>query len=207
MGICSSCGPSTVATAKLILEDGRLEEFQVAVRVSQILQRNPSCFICNADDLGFDDHVSAINDDEELELGQLYFELPVSWLDSPIKAEEIAALAVKASSAVDWCSESMYVNCRPPQAADDEELQLGQIYFLMPLSKSHAPLSLQELCALAIKASSALAQPDTGYPSSKTLPYLRGNGQRFCKISIGFDIVGANFRQSGAAGKLSAKIQ
>ncbi|KAJ9152894.1 hypothetical protein P3X46_026402 [Hevea brasiliensis] len=100
MGICSSCGPSTVATAKLILEDGRLEEFQVAVRVSQILQRNPSCFICNADDLGFDDHVSAINDDEELELGQLYFELPVSWLDCPIKAEEIAALAVKASSAI-----------------------------------------------------------------------------------------------------------
>ncbi|KAJ9152893.1 hypothetical protein P3X46_026401 [Hevea brasiliensis] len=97
-------------------------------------------------------------------------------------------------------SESMYVNCRLPQVADDEELQLGQIYFLMPLSKSHAPLSLQELCALAIKASSALPQPDTGYPSSKTLPYLRGNGQRFCKISIGFDIVGANFRQSGAAG-------
>ncbi|KAJ9135567.1 hypothetical protein P3X46_032737 [Hevea brasiliensis] len=100
MGICSSFGPSTVATAKLILEDGRLEEFRVPVRVSQILQRNPSCFICNADDLDFDDHVSAINDDEKLELGQLYFELPVSWLDTPIKAQEMAALAVKASLAV-----------------------------------------------------------------------------------------------------------
>lgn len=100
MGICSSSGPSTTATAKLILEDGRLEQFHVPVRVSQILQRNPSCFICNADDLGFDDLVSAINDDEELELGQLYFELPVSWLDTPIKAQEMAALAVKASLAV-----------------------------------------------------------------------------------------------------------
>lgn len=100
MGICSSSGPSTTVTAKLILEDGRLEQFHVPVRVSQILQRNPSCFICNADDLGFDDLVSAINDDEELELGQLYFELPVSWLDTPIKAQEMAALAVKASLAV-----------------------------------------------------------------------------------------------------------
>ncbi|XP_050233494.1 uncharacterized protein LOC126681981 [Mercurialis annua] len=103
MGICSSCQPKTslaLNTAKLILEHGRLQEFSSPVRVSHILRRNPNFFICNANDLAFNDHVLAINEDEELELGHLYFELPLNWLDSPITAQEIAALAVKASLAI-----------------------------------------------------------------------------------------------------------
>lgn len=49
-------------------------------------------------------------------------------------------------------SEAMYVGSRAPHVPGDEELQLGQIYFLMSSSKSETPLSLQDLCALAIKA-------------------------------------------------------
>ncbi|KAF2283635.1 hypothetical protein GH714_012841 [Hevea brasiliensis] len=48
----------------------------------------------------YDDVVSAINDDEELQLGQLYFALPLSLLKYPLQPEEMAALAVKASSAL-----------------------------------------------------------------------------------------------------------
>ncbi|KAH0977700.1 hypothetical protein GBA52_027419 [Prunus armeniaca] len=51
----------------------------------------------------------------------------------------------------------MYVGSCAPQVPKDEELRLGQIYFLMPLSQSKSPLSLQDLCSLAIKASAALA--------------------------------------------------
>ncbi|KAE8655127.1 hypothetical protein F3Y22_tig00117034pilonHSYRG00838 [Hibiscus syriacus] len=100
MGICSSCDSTHVATAKLILHDGRLQEFPYPVKASYVLQKNPMCFICNADEMEFDDIVSAIEEDEELQPGQLYFALPLSWLNYPLHAEEMAALAVKASSAL-----------------------------------------------------------------------------------------------------------
>ncbi|CAK9158724.1 unnamed protein product [Ilex paraguariensis] len=100
MGLCSSCESTSVATAKLILQDGRLQEFSYPVKVWYVLQKNPSCFICNSDEMDFDDVVSAIGDEEELQLGQLYFALPLSRLNYPLQAEEMAALAVKASSAL-----------------------------------------------------------------------------------------------------------
>ncbi|KAE8693299.1 pathoproteinsis-related protein PRB1-3-like [Hibiscus syriacus] len=100
MGIFSSCDSTHVATAKLILQDGRLQEFPYLVKVSYVLQRNPMCFICNSDEMEFDDVVSAIEEEEELQPGQLYFALPLSWLKHPLQPEEMAALAVKASSAL-----------------------------------------------------------------------------------------------------------
>ncbi|XP_023518464.1 uncharacterized protein LOC111781952 [Cucurbita pepo subsp. pepo] len=103
MGICSSSESTAVATAKLILNDGSLQEFSYPVKVSYVLQKNPSCFICNSDEMDFDDALSAISDDEELQLGQLYFALPLSRLKQPLQAEEMAALAVKANSALMKC--------------------------------------------------------------------------------------------------------
>ncbi|KAK2987498.1 hypothetical protein RJ640_012157 [Escallonia rubra] len=100
MGICSSCESTSVATAKLISQDGRLQEFSYPVKVSYVLQKNPSSFICNSDEMEFDDVVLPINDEEELQPGQLYFALPLSRLRHPLQAEEMAALAVKASSAL-----------------------------------------------------------------------------------------------------------
>ncbi|XP_010446732.1 PREDICTED: uncharacterized protein LOC104729489 [Camelina sativa] len=100
MGICSSSESTQVATAKLILQDGRMMEFANPVKVGYVLLKYPMCFICNSDDMDFDDAVSAISADEELQLGQIYFALPLSWLRQPLKAEEMAALAVKASSAL-----------------------------------------------------------------------------------------------------------
>ncbi|XP_062010881.1 uncharacterized protein LOC133727304 [Rosa rugosa] len=100
MGICSSTSSTQVATAKLILPDGKLQEYSYPVRVSYVLQKHPACFICNADEMDFDDVVSAVNDNDELHPGQLYFALPTSWLKHPLQAEEMAALAVRASSAL-----------------------------------------------------------------------------------------------------------
>ncbi|XP_057969828.1 uncharacterized protein LOC131158904 [Malania oleifera] len=100
MGICNSCESTSVATAKLILQDGRLQEFQYPVKVSYVLQTDPTCFICNSDEMDFGDVVAAISADEELQPGQLYFALPLSKLKRPLQAEDMAALAVKASSAL-----------------------------------------------------------------------------------------------------------
>ncbi|EEF43320.1 conserved hypothetical protein [Ricinus communis] len=104
------------STAKIVDRDGRLQEFKQPIKANYVLSQNPNCFLCS--------------------------------------------------------SESMYVNSPVSPVPDDEELQVGQIYFLMPLSKSHVLLSLQELCALAIKASAALAQSDPEYSSAKTVSYL-----------------------------------
>ncbi|KAK8674029.1 hypothetical protein V6N13_112333 [Hibiscus sabdariffa] len=57
-------------------------------------------------------------------------------------------------------SESMSIGTCVPPVPDDEELQPAQIYFLLPLSQSHKPLSLPDLCSLAIKASSGLRGMD-----------------------------------------------
>ncbi|XP_010026394.2 translation initiation factor IF-2 [Eucalyptus grandis] len=103
MGICHSSEPASTAadTAKLILQDGRLQEFAHPVRVSRVLQScDPACFICDSDDMGFDGVVSAVDGDEELRPGQLYFALPLSRLRRPLEAKEMAALAVKASLAM-----------------------------------------------------------------------------------------------------------
>ncbi|KAI4381673.1 hypothetical protein MLD38_007728 [Melastoma candidum] len=97
MGICSSCDASNVATAKLILLDGRLQEFPYPVKASYVLVGDRTSFICNSDEMEFDDVVSAV---EELQLGGLYFTLPVSKMSRRLQAEEMAMLAAKASLAL-----------------------------------------------------------------------------------------------------------
>ncbi|ONK64881.1 uncharacterized protein A4U43_C07F30980 [Asparagus officinalis] len=61
------------STAKLILADGELVEFDHAVKVSAILDKNSDCFICDADDMEFDGFVTAVRSDGELNPGQIYF--------------------------------------------------------------------------------------------------------------------------------------
>ncbi|KAL5987149.1 hypothetical protein ACLOJK_041145 [Asimina triloba] len=113
MGNCSSDESTSVATAKLILQDGKLQEFSCPVKVSHLLQKDPTCFICDSDQLGFNDFVSAISGDEELKPGQLYFALPLTTLRRPLGAGEMAALAVKASSALKVRGEGAGCGCRP----------------------------------------------------------------------------------------------
>ncbi|XP_074278832.1 uncharacterized protein LOC141602453 [Silene latifolia] len=112
MGLCVSCTSTSVATAKLILQDGRLQEFSYPVKVSYIISRDPNIFICNSDEMEFDDVVSAIREDEELQPGELYFALPLSKLSKPLQAEEMAALAVKANAALLKSSGGEKCGCR-----------------------------------------------------------------------------------------------
>ncbi|KAK7367475.1 hypothetical protein VNO80_09487 [Phaseolus coccineus] len=56
-------------------------------------------------------------------------------------------------------SESVHIGTCMPRVPDEEELIPGRIYFLVPLSHSHSPLSLTLLCDLAVKAGSALSNP------------------------------------------------
>ncbi|KAK9749891.1 hypothetical protein RND81_02G158300 [Saponaria officinalis] len=100
MGICTSCTSTSESTAKLILENGKLEEFSYPVKVSFLLNKHPNVFICNSDDMEFDAVLTAVRERDELQLGELYFALPLGKLGRPLSAEEMAALAVKANAAL-----------------------------------------------------------------------------------------------------------
>ncbi|XP_061353948.1 uncharacterized protein LOC133298633 [Gastrolobium bilobum] len=102
MGNCSgtSFDSTHVPTAKVVVHDGRLQEFSYPIKVSYLLHMYPKCFICDSDEMGFDDVVKAVHEDEVLTPGQLYFALPLTRLKRPLPAEEMAVLAVKASSAL-----------------------------------------------------------------------------------------------------------
>ena len=71
----------------------------------------------------------------------------------PIKAEHVLS---QNPNCFMCSSESMHVGSLMPRVTPNEDLQLGHIYFLMPRSKSKVPLSLHDLCTLAIKANAAL---------------------------------------------------
>ncbi|KAB1207216.1 hypothetical protein CJ030_MR7G011537 [Morella rubra] len=75
-------------------------------------------------------------------------------------------------------SESMYINSQVPHIPANEELHLGQIYFLMPLPRSHVPLSLQDLCQLAVKAHAALVHSQRAHSLTKISKLISGNDVR-----------------------------
>lgn len=115
MGNCSSSDSTRVATAKLVLQDGKLQEFSYPVKVSYLLQEYPTCFICNSDEMDFDDVVTAVDEDQVLQPGQLYFALPLSRLRQRLQAQEMAALAVKANSALMKSASTDKCGCRRKQ--------------------------------------------------------------------------------------------
>ncbi|KAL5218127.1 hypothetical protein ABZP36_018811 [Zizania latifolia] len=119
MGGCNSCeatavaavngGPAAgeAAAARVVLADGTLRRFPGGTRASQAVKAagvglgsSSSCFLCSADGLELAGAVAAVAADEELQPGQLYFVLPVSMQRRPLQAEEMAALAVRASAAL-----------------------------------------------------------------------------------------------------------
>ncbi|XAR59512.1 hypothetical protein NMG60_11015369 [Bertholletia excelsa] len=98
MGNCKS---TSVATAVLIFSDGAIQEFSSPAKVSDVLEKiAPACFVCDADEMEFDDFISAMDVSDEFQPGRLYFALPQRWLAQPLQGEDMAELAVKASAAL-----------------------------------------------------------------------------------------------------------
>ncbi|KAM3277949.1 hypothetical protein ACQJBY_045683 [Aegilops geniculata] len=120
MGACNSCEATAVAAvtgasavgeataARVVLADGQLQRFPGGTRASQAMKAAAAaaaggagaCFLCSADGLELGGAVSAVAGDEELQPGQLYFVLPAAMRRRPLQAEEMAALAIRASAAL-----------------------------------------------------------------------------------------------------------
>lgn len=97
----AAAGEATAA--RVVLSDGALGRFPGGTRASQAVKTAGgagACFLCSADGLELGRAVAAVAPDEELQPGQLYFVLPAAMLRRPLQAEEMAALAVRASAAL-----------------------------------------------------------------------------------------------------------
>ena len=111
MGGClSSVGGDSVSvrssnnSAFVISPKGDLRPYSTPVFVSEVLEQmeanSTSFFLCNSDNLSYDQHIRVLDAQHELDAGQIYFVLPISKLRDRLSASEMAALAVKASVAL-----------------------------------------------------------------------------------------------------------
>ncbi|XP_078161034.1 uncharacterized protein LOC144556530 [Carex rostrata] len=92
---------SSQPTVRVITPDGSLREFTTSVSASDpLVNTGETHFLCNSDNLYFDSEITAMGPTELLQPGQLYFMLPISMLGNVLSGIDMAALAVKASSAL-----------------------------------------------------------------------------------------------------------
>ncbi|GLJ44729.1 hypothetical protein SUGI_0940500 [Cryptomeria japonica] len=102
MGICfSSQANESQPTANLILMDGSIRQFSEALKCGEILQEYSGHFICSSDGLYIGRKISEVlKEDDQLQLGQLYFLLPCRKLEYVVTESDMGALLFKASSAI-----------------------------------------------------------------------------------------------------------
>ncbi|KAK4744420.1 hypothetical protein SAY87_010732 [Trapa incisa] len=97
-------------TARVISSSGVLHEYALPVTVSKVLEaeisaassssRSLALFLCDSDELNYEELIPEMGPEEPLAKGQIYFALPRSRLARPLSASDMAALAVKASLAL-----------------------------------------------------------------------------------------------------------
>uniref|UniRef100_M1CCW7 Uncharacterized protein n=1 Tax=Solanum tuberosum TaxID=4113 RepID=M1CCW7_SOLTU len=116
MGICTSSPLMTkqngsimnlpvTKVAMVIQMNGKLQEFRQPITAGEILIQNPDNFLCSSEAMNVNSLVPQLAKDEILQLGQLYFFLPVSKLQTPLSLQDMCVLAVKASTALnDYCN-------------------------------------------------------------------------------------------------------
>jgi len=99
---------SPVPACRIIAADSSLKELPAPcplAAVSDVLGLDgdtpvASSFVCNADALYFNEHPPALAPGDVLRPGQMYFVLPADLLGRPLSADDMAALAVRASAAL-----------------------------------------------------------------------------------------------------------
>lgn len=96
--------PAPPEPARVIAPDGTLKDLPASdplASVSDVLGSGASSFfLCNSDALYFNEPPPALAAAERLRPGQMYFVLPAEMLGRPLSAADMAALAVRATSAL-----------------------------------------------------------------------------------------------------------
>ncbi|XP_051194221.1 uncharacterized protein, partial [Lolium perenne] len=96
-------GGAVICRIRVIAADGTLKELPASPRVavSDLLGADAaSFFVCNSDELYFNEPPPALSPDELLRSGEIYFLLPAALLARPLSSADMASLAVSASAAL-----------------------------------------------------------------------------------------------------------
>ncbi|OMP00920.1 hypothetical protein COLO4_12271 [Corchorus olitorius] len=106
-------------TAQVVSLNGDLHKYNLPIFVSQVLEAETaassssssslppsSLFLCNSDRLYYDDYIPALDSGHQLQPNQIYFVLPISKLQNRLSSSDMAALAVKASVAMQNASKN-----------------------------------------------------------------------------------------------------
>lgn len=89
-------------SANVITLAGALREYPSYFTAADVLADDdiPSCFVCNSDNLFYDEYIPELDAEEVLRPGQLYFVLPDVKRRYPLSRGDMRELVVKASSAL-----------------------------------------------------------------------------------------------------------
>lgn len=134
MGACLSSGSDySRPCATVISISGELRRYPLPITASQVMQFEASSpetvFICNSDRLYFDDFIPSLAAEDVLESDQIYFLLPISRLQQRLAASDMAALAVKASVALNEFNprRSSKARISPVLVAEEDPQSVHQI--------------------------------------------------------------------------------
>ena len=184
MGLCVSVGRSdcdSSPAAKIVTVNGDLREYNVPVLASQVLEaesmassssssRPSSYFLCNSDSLYYDDFIPAIEPEEILQADQIYFVLPVSKRQYRLTASDMAALAVKASVAMEKAAKNK-----------NRRRKSGRISPVMTLNQPNERLVAVNRSSMMMMQKGNLPNKTTQFKSTDTIGYYRSGSVRQLK--------------------------
>lgn len=98
MGSMASCARRAKVVSpdaiRVVHVNGQVDKFPAPVSFKRVVQHHPRHFICHSRDL-YAVNCRPLKPEEELRLGELYFLLPFSALESDLSAENLMALAAR----------------------------------------------------------------------------------------------------------------
>ncbi|KAL7131760.1 hypothetical protein ABFS83_12G025800 [Erythranthe nasuta] len=99
---CTSSGPvskSFIRGTKVIFPSGETRRLYEPIKAAELMLENPNSFIVNTKTLQIGRRFSALNADEDLEIGGVYVFFPMSRLKSAVTAADEVAISAAANSA------------------------------------------------------------------------------------------------------------
>lgn len=131
---------------KVIFPDGEIHHFYQPIKAAEVMLETPGFFLSNINSLHMGRRFSALNADEDLEMGNAYVMFPMKKVSSLVTAADMGALFLTANSA----------------AAKRPSLSLGLVRVLPEFDHGRPLLQLTDKEEMA----AVLAQPTTTQPPS-----------------------------------------
>ncbi|TMW84333.1 hypothetical protein EJD97_025403 [Solanum chilense] len=83
---------------KVIFPSGEIRHFYEPIKAAEIMMETPNFFLVNTRSLHIGRRFSALNADEDLEMGNVYFMFPMKRVNSFVSAGDMGALLLTANS-------------------------------------------------------------------------------------------------------------